>query len=87
MSRIQPGRYKHFKGGFYTVLFTAACSTNLCTSPEHRAGVAADPVHRLVVYVSHTYGEIHIRDLDEFTEFVKWPDGKMRTRFIQWTGD
>lgn len=63
--------YTHYKGGLYTVLFVAEETTNT------RKGSAGG-----VVYVSHTYGKIKYRDLDEFTEEVQWPDGITRSRFV-----
>ena len=68
---IQSGKtYKHYKGGLYTVLFVAEETTN------ERKGSNGG-----VVYVSHTYGKIKYRDLDEFTEEIEWPDGVKRSRF------
>lgn len=55
---MKTGIYKHFKGGFYRVLFTAQESTN------DRAGRA------VVVYISLTNGKIHTRDLAEFQSLV-----------------
>lgn len=72
MESIQSGKtYKHYKGGLYTVLFVAEETTNA------RKGSNGG-----VVYVSHTYGKIKYRDLDEFTEEIKWPDGVTRQRFV-----
>lgn len=72
MEGIQSGKtYKHYKGGLYTVLFVAEETTNA------RKGSNGG-----VVYVSHTYGKIKYRDLDEFTEEVEWPDGVTRQRFV-----
>lgn len=69
---IQSGKtYKHHKGGLYTVLFVAEETTN-----ARKGGNGG------VVYVSHTYGKIKYRDLDEFTEEIEWPDGIVRPRFI-----
>jgi hypothetical protein len=62
--------YKHYKGGLYTVLFVAEETTN-----ARKGGNGG------VVYVSHTYGKIKYRDLDEFTEEIEWPDGVKRSRF------
>jgi len=62
--------YDHHGGGRYTVLFVADESTN------DRVG------GKVVVYVSHKYGLIKCRDLTEFTEEIKWPDGVVRKRFI-----
>lgn len=72
MESIQSGKtYKHYKGGLYTVLFVAEETTN--ARKGNNGGV---------VYVSHTYGKIKHRDLDEFTEEIEWPDGIVRPRFI-----
>ncbi len=69
---IQSGRtYRHFKGGLYTVLFTAEETTN--KRKGNNGGV---------VYVSHTYGKIKYRDIDEFIEEIEWPDGIKRARFV-----
>ena len=69
---VQSGKtYKHYKGGLYTVLFLAEETTN-----ARKGGNGG------VVYVSHTYGKIKYRDLDEFTEEIEWPDGVKRPRFI-----
>jgi len=66
----QNTNYRHYKGERYRVLFTANDSTN------NRDG------RQVVIYVSLAHGFIFCRDLDEFTEEVKWPDGKMRSRFV-----
>lgn len=62
--------YIHHGGGRYLVLSVADDSTN------------SRPGNKLVVYVSLTYGKIKCRDLTEFFEIIKWPDGQERTRFI-----
>lgn len=67
--RVEPGVYRHYKGGFFTVLFDATESTN------KRAGT------RVVVYVSHTTGRVHTRDAAEFLEVVPWPNGEVKARF------
>jgi hypothetical protein len=59
-----------FKGGKYLVLSVAEDSTN------GREGT------KVVVYVSLTYGEIHTRDLSEFTQEVEWPNGQKGPRFV-----
>jgi hypothetical protein len=70
--QIQSGKtYRHYKGGLYTVLFVAEETTNA------RKGSSGG-----VVYVSHTYGTIKYRDLDEFVEEIAWPDGVARPRFV-----
>lgn len=66
---VVPGVYMHYKGGKYRVLFVAKESTNA------RSG------GKTVVYVSLTNGNIFTRDLSEFTETVKMPDGKEVPRF------
>lgn len=69
---IQSGKtYEHYKGGRYTVLFVTEETTNA------RKGNSGG-----VVYVSHTYGKIKHRDLDEFIEEIEWPDDVVRPRFI-----
>ncbi len=70
MEILQNHIYEHHKGGKYLVLFVADESTNA------RKG------NSVVVYVSLTYGKVKVRDLNEFCEEVKWPDGEMRPRFI-----
>jgi hypothetical protein len=62
--------YRHYNGGRYTVLFTARDSTN------------ARDGNLVVLYVSLTNGSIFCRDLAEFTETFKWPDGTTRSRFV-----
>jgi hypothetical protein len=72
MQNIQPGKvYIHYKeGSRYTVLFLVKESTNARSGGDG------------VVYVSLTTGSIRHRDLSEFVEDVKWPDGVIRARFI-----
>ena len=67
---IKQGVYQHYKGGKYLVLFVADVATN------------GQEGKKEVVYVSLTNGMILCRNLDEFTEVVKWPDGGMKPRFI-----
>ncbi len=75
---IQPGYYKHFKGGTYTVLFCAQDSTN---GRDGYSGVAP----RVVVYVSHQTGKVFVRALSEFTELVAWPPQMTKhPRFMRW---
>ena len=57
---VKPGRYRHFKGGLYQVLFTA------------RHTETDDPV---VVYLSLTTGEFFVRPEIMWGEAVLWPDG------------
>jgi hypothetical protein len=53
-----PGRYRHYKGGLYTLLFVAPDTTN---GREDR---------KIAVYVTHQDGVIRARDLAEFE--AKW---------------
>lgn len=73
---IQPGVYRHYKGGRYLVLMVA---------DHHDHDGKKD-----VVYVSLTTGKPHTRPLtrdsrqeDSWTDKVKWPDGYLRNRFVQ----
>lgn len=58
--------YTHYKGGRYTKLLE--CKDSEC-----------DRI--LVVYVSHTTGEIWSRPKEMFEELVTWPDNTRRPRF------
>jgi len=52
---IKPGRYRHYRGGIYVVLFTATDSeTNKPT----------------VVYMNEAHGTYYVRSLKEFTSDV-----------------
>lgn len=61
-SHVEPGIYRHHRGGLYRVLLTAIESTNA------REGV------EVVVYVSLTTGLVRVRTVAEFKEYVEWPD-------------
>ncbi len=52
---IEQGVYRHYKGGFYTVLMAARCSDN---GPKEGENV--------VVYVSHTTGRVCTRLAEDF---------------------
>lgn len=52
---LKPGRYKHYRGGIYIVLFTAAHS---------------DDGKPYVVYMNEKHGTYYIRPLKEFTSNV-----------------
>lgn len=52
---IKPGRYRHYRGGIYVVLFTAQSSED---GAPH------------VVYMNETHGTYYIRPLKEFTSDV-----------------
>jgi hypothetical protein len=67
--RVEPGVYRHYKGGFFTVLFDAVESTNARTGT------------RVVVYVSHTTGSVLVRTAAEFCELVRAADGDLVRRF------
>lgn len=56
---IQQGVYRHYKGGMYTVLMAARCSDN---GPNEGESV--------VIYVSHTTGNVCARLAKEFFEKV-----------------
>lgn len=64
----RPGIWVHHKGGRHRVLGTVRNATNA-------AGYAW-----MVQYVSLTYGEVFVRDLDEFLELVT-VDGTKVPRF------
>lgn len=63
--------YTHYKGDDYEILFVVKDSTNERDGTE------------MVVYRSITKGIVHCRDLAEFIAEVEWPDGVMRSRFIE----
>jgi hypothetical protein len=64
---MQPGVFKHFKGGRYRVILSAMDS-------ETQAP--------MTVYVSLTNGSVWVRPTEMFTEAVQWPDGAWRSRFV-----
>jgi hypothetical protein len=70
-----PGLYRHYKGGYYRVLFIAYESTN---------GLPRTPK---VVYVSldggAAYGRINVREVAEFNSDVTSPGGFMEKRFFR----
>jgi len=63
---IYLGIYDHFKGGVYKA--------------NKVSRFANDELY--VDYTSLTYGTDHGRFLWEWSEVVKWPDGKYRSRFV-----
>lgn len=67
---IQPGVYKHYKGGMYTVLMTARCSDN-----------GPNEGDEVVIYVSHTTGKVCTRLADEFNEPITCQGGVVVNRF------
>ncbi len=52
---IKPGKYRHYRGGIYTVLFTAT------SSEDNRP---------YVVYMNDVHGTYYIRPLKEFISNV-----------------
>lgn len=58
---ITPGIYRHYKGGYYRVLFTARDSNNDSISPDQL----------VVVYVSCKTGRAATRNASEFTQVVE----------------
>ena len=65
---IQIGTYQHFKGGVYSV--------------EAIATDTKDGMSQVVVYRSLADGRVWVRDLPDFEEPVRWPDGSFQPRFI-----
>lgn len=63
------GRWRHYKGGTYTVV---------CSS------IAEDTLTPLVTYRSETYGSVFTRTLDNWREEVEGPDGRV-PRFVPLT--
>lgn len=59
--------YRHYRGGFYTLLYVAENS-------EQRDQLMA-------VYVSHLRRKVLVRPWDMFNEVIPWPDGTRRPRF------
>ena len=66
--------YRHYKGGLYRVLFNATESTNARVNERRPLGV--------VVYVSLTTGDVHVRDADEFHGHLA---GRATKRFVEVT--
>jgi hypothetical protein len=68
---IKPGRYKHYRGGIYRVLFAA---------------LDTETNRTVVVYVNEVHGTYYTRPLKEFTSLVKQDseDGSMpRFKFLE----
>lgn len=70
---INPGLYRHFKGNLYVVEGTAL---NVARGPDEGTSV--------VVYWSLVKGPTlkFVRDVEDFTEPVRWKDGVVRPRFL-----
>jgi len=66
-SAVEPGLYRHFKGGLYMVLFTGKHSEDESVQ---------------VIYRNHK-GEVWVRPLAMWNEVTdRWPDGVPRPRFV-----
>lgn len=65
---MNPGKYRHFKGGRYLMLTLATHS---------------ETEERLVIYLSMSTGDTFARPIQMWTEEVVWPDGIKRARFIR----
>jgi hypothetical protein len=70
---IKPGRYRHYKGGVYIVLFTAQDS---------------ETTKSVVVYMNEVHGTYYTRPLKEFSAYVLQDDedgGVPRFKLIEET--
>ncbi len=67
---VKLGLHQHYKGGFYVVLHIAQNRT------RGKRGQYS------VVYTSCQTGAMLVCDIEEFTEPVKWDDGKINRRFV-----
>lgn len=56
---MRQGVYRHYKGGLYTALMSAVSADN------------RDDRDNVVVYLSHTTGQVYVRSAKEFFERVK----------------
>lgn len=73
MRTIEPGVYRHFKGGFYDVLYVAEDATDDMTNHG-----------QVVVYRSWLDWKIYVRELREFGSTVntaKYPNADQKYRF------
>lgn len=68
------GLYRHYKGGLYAVLGIATDSTNGRNDA------------RMVLYWSLAKQKLLVREISQFNERVKWPDGVERERFMPLLG-
>jgi hypothetical protein len=73
---LQPGLYRHYKGGLYLVIGTAE-------THNHNGDVD-------IIYVSLAHGTLVTRPLRKdsrneaaWLDSVMWPDGEMRERFVR----
>lgn len=67
------GKYRHYKDAYYVVLFVGQDSNNDRNEEPTVVYMALTAPHA---------GEVKIRRVQEFCEFVLWPDGKMAPRFV-----
>lgn len=66
---MTPGIYRHCDGGLHVVL-------GVCTDTSSgRAG------GKSVLFYALVTQRLMVRDVVEFNEVIKWPDGKRRARF------
>lgn len=70
-SRVEPGLYRHWKGGHYLVLFTAQDSNNTGSGGA------------VVVYYSLARSGFRVRRVEEFTELISDGGGRRVPRFVR----
>jgi hypothetical protein len=70
--KIICGIYRHVKGDLYLV---EQIVTN-CTNNAH------DTKYVLYWSLKHGPDMKFVRDIEEFTEHIRWPDGYKRARFV-----
>jgi hypothetical protein len=66
---MTPGIYRHHDGGLFVVMAVCIDTT------QARGG------ERVVLFYSLTHQRLMVRDVVEFNELIRWPDGKLRPRF------
>jgi hypothetical protein len=67
-SMIKSGRYSHYKGGTYIVLFTA------------QSALDDEP---MVVYMNEKYGTYYVRSLKDFTVEIGGTGGVPRFKLVE----
>jgi hypothetical protein len=70
---LLPGAYRHKSGDLYVVEGTVINCTNSET----------DKVYVLYWSLKHGPNKKFVRDIEEFQEVVRWPDNRIRPRFVQ----
>ncbi len=70
VAACEPGVYRHYKGALYRVLMVVRWSGN-----DEREG------EWVAVYTSDAEHGLHGRFVKEWAEPVRWPDGKIQSRF------